>query len=687
MPIQYFTQNLTVTAGAYSTNDVIGGLITFTGLRRGSLQTVTITDKAAQSSDYKLVLFNAAPTIIADNATYDIADADLVKIIKQINLTNASHRESFTDNAVYTVGGLDIPIAASCPSITAFLIATASAPTYDSTSDVSVVLQVDTDYVSGRNQGSSNIDAIQVGDAAGGELSGTYPVPAVNATHSGSSHINLPAGAQANGVNLMTISSNNNVTNKTIDADNNTISNLAHGAEVDNPSSGVHGATGTVVGTSDTQTLSNKTISDDLTMQDNAAIALGTGGDARLYYDGGDTFLDLRAVGTGDMMIALAGSFPAPDADTVHIWKGNAGVVSASTSSALVLEDNADCGITILTTSADVGFIYFGDQSNNAVGRIRYDHSGGDMEFYVEGATKMQIDATDLRLVDNVGAAFGGGSDSRIYYNGTDTFWDLRATGTGDLMIALAGSFPSPDSDNVHIWRGSAGAIQASANTALTIEDSQATGISILTTSADAARIYFGDESSNASGQVRYDHASDRFEFYTAGTNRVRIDASGDVDLLTGGINFPDAQVTSSDVNTLDDYEEGTYTPTLTFNTPGDLNVVHGTTTGYYTKIGDVCHCWGQISTTTFTHTTASGNLELGGLPFVIASSSISLAGGGHWRGITKTADVITYNPAPTTSHTRMVASTSGGVNSNVSAADMPTGGTVTLRYHFAYIV
>jgi len=68
--------------------------------------------------------------------------------------------------------------------------------------------------------------------------------------------------------------------------------------------------------------------------------------------------------------------------------------------------------------------------------------------------------------------------------------------------------------------------------------------------------------------------------------------------------------------------ETGTFTPALTFTTPGDLSVTYTTQLGTYTKIGNVCYYWIEIVTSAFTHTTASGNFRISGMPFTHAAST-----------------------------------------------------------------
>ena len=84
------------------------------------------------------------------------------------------------------------------------------------------------------------------------------------------------------------------------------------------------------------------------------------------------------------------------------------------------------------------------------------------------------------------------------------------------------------------------------------------------------------------------------------------------------GITFPAAQSASSDANTLDDYEEGTWTATLKGGTTDPTTPV--TVTGNYTKIGR------QVTITAVflnvTTTGASGNVSVTGAPF--SSSGIS---------------------------------------------------------------
>ena len=70
--------------------------------------------------------------------------------------------------------------------------------------------------------------------------------------------------------------------------------------------------------------------------------------------------------------------------------------------------------------------------------------------------------------------------------------------------------------------------------------------------------------------------------------------------------------------NLLDDYEEGTWTPSALFSSSnGDL--AQPTQVGRYTKIGNMVHIQGFLQ---FTESTASGDFSISGLPF--AASNIS---------------------------------------------------------------
>ena len=147
--------------------------------------------------------------------------------------------------------------------------------------------------------------------------------------------------------------------------------------------------------------------------------------------------------------------------------------------------------------------------------------------------------------------------------------------------------------------------------------------------------------------------------------------------LTNGQIVFPATQVPSANANTLDDYEEGTWTPTLTFATPGDLSVTYSASTGSYVKVGKIASITYIVTTSSFTHTTASGLLQITGLPF--SAEAAGNQGILSYKGITKAGyQHIASQPSGTALTT--LASASGLSFSNVTATDMPSGGSVDLR-------
>jgi len=78
--------------------------------------------------------------------------------------------------------------------------------------------------------------------------------------------------------------------------------------------------------------------------------------------------------------------------------------------------------------------------------------------------------------------------------------------------------------------------------------------------------------------------------------------------------------------NVLNDYEEGTFTPTYTTDGTAFTAVGYDTPGGRYTKIGNVVHIQAFISTDSIDKGSASGNILIGGLPFN-AISNIAIDG------------------------------------------------------------
>ena len=108
-----------------------------------------------------------------------------------------------------------------------------------------------------------------------------------------------------------------------------------------------------------------------------------------------------------------------------------------------------------------------------------------------------------------------------------------------------------------------------------------------------------------------YRPGADIWAVATNGAERIRIDSAG---LKFNG--------DTAAANALDDYEEGTFTPTVYGLTTAGAGT-YSVQTGNYTKIGNrVCF---TLSLTWSAHT-GTGNMQIAGLPFVPAASENSRA-------------------------------------------------------------
>ena len=182
-----------------------------------------------------------------------------------------------------------------------------------------------------------------------------------------------------------------------------------------------------------------------------------------------------------------------------------------------------------------------------------------------------------------------------ITIDGADNKLEIGANATGPSSLRLY-----EDTDNGTNYVSIIAPSAVTSNRTLTLPDNTGTILTAASTPAFASTIGVGGATPAASG---------------------------------AGITFPATASASSDANTLDDYEEGTWTPVVT---PGGGSLTSYTASGQYTKVGKVVNAQGFVLINTAG--TASGLLNLT-MPF--PTPNFVSGGSGQFMGVVREAESI----------------------------------------------
>ena len=277
----------------------------------------------------------------------------------------------------------------------------------------------------------------------------------------------------------------------------------------------------------------------------------------------------------------------------LHVKTADSGASANSNGDDLIVENSSNTGISILSGNSDFGLLLFGDDGDDNIGRIQYQHSDNSMHFFTNASEAMRIDSSGNLLVGKTTTALGTAGTSiessgriNVTRDGGNSAQFTRLNSDGNILnfykdgtsVGTIGT----DQDDLVIGNGDVG---------FRFYDSVGQPSILPRTSSGGSSDNNLDLGSSAS----------RWENLYLGGG-----------LYVGG---------TGSANKLDDYEEGTFTPSIQAGGTHYSSITHTVQQGRYTKIGRQVFAHFRITTSAVTIGSASGNIEIENLPFTCSSA------------------------------------------------------------------
>jgi hypothetical protein len=139
--LKTITVTPTVDTLIYASGDLIGGLLTFDGVRLiggAVIKTITLVDQAKQNAAIDLILFggNLSGTTLTNNGVLDVADADLLTYLGHVSIPAANYAP-FNDNSAATVKDINLYLLPAATGTAIYgLLVSRGTPTYAASTDL-----------------------------------------------------------------------------------------------------------------------------------------------------------------------------------------------------------------------------------------------------------------------------------------------------------------------------------------------------------------------------------------------------------------------------------------------------------------------------------------------------------------------------------------------------------------------